>query len=107
MSTEDDAMVWTQVLDDFEANVAKAEAFLAASTVTLDAQVEQWSPPAAAGPLPAELHERARGLLERQRRVAANLPAVIAGMRGEGRYAQRILAATSHDQAPVYIDRTA
>lgn len=56
--------VWTDILDALEADLARG--------VDVD-QIESWAAPTDAGPIPEELVDRARTVLEAQHRLAAEL----------------------------------
>ncbi|MDQ1624073.1 MAG: hypothetical protein QOH19_2491 [Actinomycetota bacterium] len=60
----DPVTVWREILDGFEADIALAVS---------GGSPEPWNPPADAGPVPAELAERALRVADAQRETAAIL----------------------------------
>ena len=96
---------WHTALDAMELDVAETEAVLARLHAEADhvpSPLAPWQPPAGLGPLPSTLADRARALLERQQRAAAELTRAMVGNRRQ----QRAAAAADHRAAarPVYID---
>ena len=101
---------WEQALDGLEAHVVRAEQIIAgmlpADSVESAGSVP-WSPPTGLGPLPAEFVFRARTLLERQERLIAAIPQVLAETGKQRRLADRVGDATTNPTLPVYLDVTA
>lgn len=99
---------WHVELDRLELHVDRAEQLIGAPA-GLDAAGEPraWQVPTGLGPLPEEFIPRARLLLERQRRLMALIPSVLADNRQQQRVADRVSGATTAPTSPVYVDVSA
>lgn len=101
---------WEQALDALDAHVVRAEQIIAGMLPEDSAGAlgsTPWSPPVGLGPLPAEFVFRARTLLERQERLIAAIPRVLAETDKQRRVAARVSDATTTPAVPVYLDVTA
>lgn len=101
-----DVEAWAEVLDRLERDVAQSEEL--ARTGGQARPVEAWVPPVLRGPLPDELLDRARTLLDRQ--LAAR--SVLAAQVLENRAQQQAHPAPRHGAhaataAPAYVDVSA
>lgn len=95
---------WQDALDRLEAHAERAERLLQGLGAP---DVVPWTPPAGLGPMPEEFLPRARLLLERQQKLMAAIPAVLADTRQQQRVADRVSDATTAPAGPVYLDVTA
>lgn len=96
---------WHTALEAMELDVAETEAMLARLHAQADhvpQPLTPWQLPEGLGPMPSTLADRARALLERQQRAAADITRAMVGNRRQQK------AAASMDQRdaarPVYID---
>ncbi|MDF2509807.1 MAG: hypothetical protein K0Q52_3666 [Microbacterium sp.] len=99
MSADDVAAEWTELLERLELD---ADRILAAAPGTADtAVIEPWTPPAA--PLPVDLADRARRVVERQRlameRARADLDDLRQHLGAVGR-----IPGTRNADAPAFLD---
>ena len=97
-------MGWVDVLDALEREVGLLEQLADAGDA---AAARPWEPPAALGPLPVELRERAVALLDRQRRALARVEPLLAGTRQQLDAVRRTGHAGPRPGTPVYVDVTA
>ncbi len=95
---------WERTLTELEIDVAQAELLLTSSHRDVDLRRKPWVPPQLP-PLPANLVERARTLLDRQLKVSQQLSAAAHESRRHGRAVSRMKAA--QPSRPVYIDTPA
>ncbi len=96
---------WEAALQALELDVDAAEALLRTAhlpDVGEVARVATWAPPAAMGPLPVALHDRARALLDRQLDVARRTAEAAALSRRHLGAAQAMRARPA--ASPVYVD---
>ncbi|MDN4472381.1 hypothetical protein [Demequina zhanjiangensis] len=98
------AAEWERTLTELEIDVTQAEQMLNASHRDVELRVEPWVPPQLP-PMPANLVERARTLLDRQLKVSQELSAAAHESRRHGRAVSRMKAA--QPARPVYIDTPA
>lgn len=99
---------WQEALDRLEAHVDRAERIIGGLIAPDDdREVEAWVEPTGLGPVPAAFVERARQLLERQERLIATLPALLADTRQQRQVAAKVGRATRGPSTPVYLDVTA
>lgn len=98
------AASWSHALRALERDLEQVERLLADGEAAEPA-AEAWTPPAGLGPIPAELTDQARALLERQIEVARRLSAAA----GDSRRHDRALSHLGQDvpRPPVYIDTPA
>lgn len=90
-------------LDRLELDVQRVERLLA--DPTSDVVQEPWEVPSLAGPVPADLVDRAVELRGRQQRVEAALVTAVSAARRQHRFADRVgHAATTRTDRPVYLD---
>lgn len=98
---------WTEVLDDFEAELARAEALLSRATSAAsapEAAVTPWSPPPGLGPLSPDDAPRAAAVLERQRAVVDRLQSAATRTRTELEYVEAL--SRGPERAPAaFVDR--
>ena len=92
---------WQEALDRLEAHADRAERMLQGLGAT---DIEPWTPPADLGPMPLGFLPRARLLLERQQRLMAAMPSVLADLRQQQRVTDRVSEATTTPAPPVYLD---
>ena len=96
---------WVTELDRLELDVIRAERMLE------DPGHEgpgAWEPPAAlAGPIPADLRQRAADLADRQRQVQSALSTLLAAIARQHEYAARVDRATRASGSAIYLDITA
>jgi len=99
------AVDWVEVLDRLEADLDLHTRLIASAGV---ATVETWLPPAITEPLPAELADRARGLLWRQEKLAEQLRSALSDLARQ-RAQVRTLASGPGGEPPAaaYVDLTA
>jgi hypothetical protein len=96
---------WQEALDRLEAHAERAERLLQGLGAP---DIEPWTPPAGLGPMPEDFLPRARLLLERQQKLMAAIPSVLADTRNQQRVAERVSDATAGPaDPPVYLDVTA
>jgi hypothetical protein len=93
--------VWEIELDRLELDVIRAERLLKGLQAL---PTEPWCPPVVPGPMPADLAQRARDLMDRQDRTAARLRESLAAAQQQITYADRVTEALSRPTAPVYLD---
>lgn len=96
---------WEAALAALELDVDAAEELLRTAhlpDVGEVARVAAWTPPAAMGPLPAALHDRARALLDRQLEVARRVAEAAALSRRHLGAARALRARPA--ASPVYVD---
>ena len=91
---------WVAELERLEADVALAESVLRANEAPV---LPSWERPVVRGPLPAELHDRARLVLERQLAVAHHLTQRLTAT-GKERALHERFRDTAHADVPVYLD---
>ena len=99
------ASSWRDALAEAELDVAQTEAMLARLHADAEHPLElpgTWRPPAGLGPLPTSEADRARALLERHRRVAAELSAAMTANRQHRRLTAS--ATQRREAVPVYVD---
>ncbi len=107
MDAEEARGVWQATLERLELDVLRAETALADDDVAA-LPVAAWSPPAIDGPMPEDLHDRARAVLVRQQQVMAAL----VGARARTNRQQQVVAhlhqasVRDHTRA-VYVDAQA
>jgi hypothetical protein len=92
---------WENALERLELDVLLAERGLA------DAEapgLEPWDEPDLVGPMPADLVERARAILARQRAVREGMAVTVRGLRRHHEFATRVDRATARVGRPVYLD---
>ncbi|HEU5038073.1 MAG TPA: hypothetical protein VFT70_13785 [Nocardioides sp.] len=92
---------WETALDRLELDVILAERKLDDPTAP---DLEAWDEPDLVGPLPADLVDRARAILARQRVVRDRLTATAQGLRRHQDFATRVDRATARSGRPVYVD---
>jgi hypothetical protein len=108
------ATAWHATLDALEADVAHAERLATGARMNPAAEpapgdrphVRAWTP-AVDAPLPPELVERARALLDRQIAAAASLARGIALSRRHAAYAARVNAIQDGSEPPAFVDEGA
>ena len=95
---------WETALDRLELDVMLAERTLA--DPSRDRQIaEPWDEPMLAGPIPADLVERALEIRERQLQVEAELTRAVGAARCQHRFADRVDRATGRGPGrAVYLD---
>ncbi len=91
---------WVAELTRLEADVALAESVLRTNEAPV---LPAWERPTVSGPLPVELEDRARLVLERQLAVAHRLTQRLTATGRERALHQR-LRDTAHADVPVYLD---
>lgn len=94
---------WGEVLDDFEAELARAEALLARDSAPA-ADLPAWSPPEGLGPLTSDDAPRAAAVLERQRVVLDRLRSAAARTRTELEYVEALTRGPERQPA-AFVDR--
>jgi len=92
---------WETALDRLEHDASDAERMLAGATTP---PAGSWDEPDLAGPIPADLVDRAVALRERQERIRAELAAALDATRRQHRFADRVDRATGRGDGPVYLD---
>lgn len=99
---------WQEALERLEAHVDRAEGIIR-GLIPPDAErdVEPWVEPTGLGTMPAEFVFRAKQLLERQERLIATLPALLADTDQQRRVASKVDNATRTPRVPIYLDVTA
>lgn len=100
-SSPDRPASWVEALDRLEAHAERAERLLQGLGAP---DIAPWTPPSDLGPMPEEFIPRARILLERQQKLMAAIPSVLADNRQQQRVADRVSDATTGPSAPVYLD---
>lgn len=95
---------WEGALAELELDVALAEQMLTLGHIAQDPPTP-WSPPSGLGPLPTEMVDRARTLLDRQLDVARRLAEAADLSRRHSRAVQAMRATAP--SVPVYIDTPA
>lgn len=102
--TTPDTEAWARALDALEADLAETNQMLDGSPDEIGPLVLRrataWRVPHGLGPLPAELADRASGVLAAQRSTAARLARALSATRVRA----RILDAGADRTAPVYLD---
>lgn len=98
------AAAWEDALSQLEMSVATAERMLTVGHLGQEPP-HQWSPPANLGPLPSELADRARTLLDRQIETARRIAEAADLNRRQSRAAQAMRA--TRPSSPVYLDTAA
>ncbi len=91
---------WVLELDRLEADVALAESMLRVNQAPV---LPAWQRPVVRGPLPSELEDRARLILERQLAVAHQMTQRLLSTSKERQLHQRFRD-TAHPDVPVYLD---
>ncbi len=91
---------WVTELERLEADVALAESALRVNETPV---LPSWERPVVRGPLPAELQDRARLVLERQVAVAHHLTQRLTAT-GKERALHERFRDTAHPDVPVYLD---
>ena len=91
---------WVAALDRLEADVELAEAALKVNEAPV---LPAWEHPVVSGPLPHELEDRARFILERQLAVAHQVTLRLVSTGKERQLHQRFRD-TAHPDVPVYLD---
>ena len=94
-------LYWETALDRLELDVLKAERMLEVASAE---PLESWDEPQLAGPIPADLVERALALRARQEQVMAALTASLGDVRRQHEFAERVDRATGRADRPVYLD---
>jgi hypothetical protein len=100
---------WAAALDELELDIERAEALLSRDHSVRDAHTDEllqgvtWTPPGDLPPLPAELVDRARAVLDRQTAVAAGLALAMTVNRRQALLAARMSAEVA--ARPAYVDR--
>ncbi|GCD89533.1 hypothetical protein [Nocardioides sp. LS1] len=92
---------WETALDRLELDVIHAERMLDDPAA---ADMESWDEPQLAGPIPADLVERALTIRARQERVQQALAARLGDLRRQHEFADRVDRATGRAGRPVYVD---
>lgn len=103
MSTDDPRhhQRWETALDRLERDATDAERMLADAATP---PAGSWDEPDLAGPIPADLVDRAVALRERQERIRAELVTALEATRRQHRFADRVDRATGRGDRPVYLD---
>ena len=91
---------WVAELERLEADVALAESVLRSNEAPV---LPAWQRPVVRGPLPTELEDRARLVLERQLAVAHQLTQRLTAT-GKERALHQRLRDTAHPDVPIYLD---
>ncbi len=91
---------WVAELERLEADVALAESMLRTNQAPA---LPAWQRPVIRGPLPTELEDRARLVLERQLAVAHRLTQRMTAT-GKERALHQRFRDTAHPDVPVYLD---
>jgi multidrug efflux pump subunit AcrA (membrane-fusion protein) len=100
---------WAAALDELELDLERAEALISRDHSVRDANGEDllrgvtWTPPDHLPPLPAELVDRARAVLDRQTAAAAGLALAMSVNRRQALLAARMSAEEA--ARPNYVDR--
>lgn len=95
---------WVAALDQLELEVDRAEAMLRENDPLAAPQVPgSWTPPAIASPLPGDLVDRARDILDRQLAVSAEIAHTMMGNRRHAAYVRQ-LGTSARREIPVYVD---
>jgi hypothetical protein len=98
---------WVSALDELELTLEQTERLLAGD-LPEEAAGTAWTPPAIEGPLPADMLERARALLGRQRLLVARTQRAITGNRQQRGLVDRMAKAGGRaTPRPAYVDLTA
>ena len=96
---------WETALDRLEHDATAAERMLADAATP---PAGSWDQPDLAGPIPADLVDRAVALRARQERIRAELAAALDATRRQHRFADRVDRATGRatgrGDRPVYLD---
>ncbi len=92
---------WETALDRLELDIINAERRLTDPDAP---DPEPWDEPQLTGPMPDDLVERARGLLERQRVVREQMTTALQTLRRHHDFASRVDRATARAARPVYVD---
>ncbi|TIC83514.1 hypothetical protein E8D34_15375 [Nocardioides sp. GY 10113] len=99
---------WEEALVRLEAHVDRAEGIISGLAAPDDERdAEPWVEPTGLGPMPTEFLFRAKELLERQQRLMATLPALLADNQAQRQVASKVSDATATKAGPVYLDVTA
>ncbi|MEQ6901940.1 hypothetical protein [Nocardioides sp. YIM 152588] len=99
---------WEEALQRLEAHVDRAEGIISGlAAPDEDHTHEPWVEPTGLGPMPTEFLFRAKELLERQQRLMATLPALLADNQSQRAVAAKVSDATAVKSGPVYLDVTA
>lgn len=96
---------WVDALEALEMDLATAERMLALGHLAQEPPVAPWAPPTGLGPLPLDLADRARTLLDRQVEVARRLTEAADLSRRHSRAVQAMRATAP--AGPVYVDTPA
>jgi hypothetical protein len=99
--TERTHLHWETALDRLELDVILAERKLEDAEAP---DLEPWDEPELVGPIPADLVDRARAILARQRAVRDRLAASAQDVRRHQDFATRVDRATARTSRPVYLD---
>ncbi len=91
---------WVDELDRLEADVTVAESMLRVNEAPV---LPAWERPVVRGPLPTELEDRARFILERQLAVAHQITQRLVST-GKERQLHERFRDTAHPDVPVYLD---
>jgi hypothetical protein len=102
---DDHVLLWEVELDRLELGVLRAERL--ARGLEEVAEAEPWEPPSIAGPIPADLVERAQSLLARHDRVRAALVQALTRAQRQVAYTDKVVDITSRRPAAVYVDMEA
>jgi|1185.fasta_scaffold667323_1 hypothetical protein len=94
-------LLWETALDRLELDVLRAERKLGDPDAP---ELESWDEPELVGPMPADLVERARAILARQRAVRERMAVTVQGLRRHHEFATRVDRATARAGRPVYLD---
>lgn len=102
---------WAHELDRLEADLHRAEASVADSRAAEGGPEAHltwapWEPPAMPGPIPADLVDRATGLLARFEVVRGSLSRSLSAIQGQLGFASKVgdISPAAGERRPVYLD---
>lgn len=105
MNTTSPHVAWAHVLDQLEADLARARDSAPDSSALVDTL--EWTPPSDMPPMPPSVAERATTLHRRQLEVAAQLTSRMRETRRQTGYADQVDRATRDQATPLYVDTRA
>jgi hypothetical protein len=104
LSSDPHLDAWQVDLDRIELDVLRAERALQTGS---DLRTDHWDVPSNHGPLPAELRERAVGILDRQRQVMDRIAERLGVTLRHQTVLDRVGLSSSLSNVPIYLDVSA
>lgn len=104
MSTDPHHDAWQVDLDRIELDVLRAERALESGA---DLRTDPWDVPGNHGPIPRELRDRARSILERQQTVMARIAEQLGVNLRHQTVIEKVGLSSSLSNVPVYLDVSA